>query len=155
MAHVYVEFRNRLDENGNTCEYPGDQLQTGGVDVLTFEFTESTIRDGEQFAREIWSFDVEDKDADKFIEAAANSPTVLSAKQYWPIRERKLDIVEAAMKASTVNGVGPWDIEAVIDNDWANQDEHSAWLETATVDEIAKWASGIADAEALEMHSNN
>lgn len=81
MATYHVTFKNHLDCNGETFEFPTDQLETNGAEVLDFSHVESDIRDGENFAREIWEYEVDDDDNDRFENGLDTSSTVIEYKQ--------------------------------------------------------------------------
>ena len=73
-----VTFRNRLNEDGLTYEYPTDQLNTNGATIEYFDSVGSEIRKGENFARETWEYEVDD--ADRFAGGLRLTPTVMSFK---------------------------------------------------------------------------
>lgn len=75
----HVTFKNHLDSDGNTFEFPTDSLNANGAKILDFSHVESEVRDGENFARETWEYEVDD--ADRFEEGLSNSPTVISYKR--------------------------------------------------------------------------
>lgn len=77
MAIFKVIYRNRLDGKGEPCELPADKLDANGVMIDSYEYIEKEIREGENFARELWEYEVPDKDADLFAEGLKKTPTVI------------------------------------------------------------------------------
>lgn len=81
MANFKVTFKNGLDENGCTCEFPTDELNANGATIEDFSLVESDIREGENFARETWEYEVDDAEADMFGNGLDSTPTVISWKR--------------------------------------------------------------------------
>ena len=81
MATFQVTFTNHLDGDGNTFEFPTDELDANGATIETFEHVESEIRDDEDFAREIWEYEVDDTDAGRFEDGLSRTNTVIEYKR--------------------------------------------------------------------------
>ncbi|OPY77407.1 MAG: hypothetical protein A4E64_01133 [Syntrophorhabdus sp. PtaU1.Bin058] len=81
MAVFKVIFRNRLNSSGEPFELPADKLNANGVIIESYEYIKREIRDGEDFARELWEYEVPDKDADRFAVGLDSTPTIIEYKK--------------------------------------------------------------------------
>lgn len=71
MALYHVTYRNHLDADGNTFEFPTDKFESNGVEVIDFSFVEygePQSKHGNQYALETWEYEVDDEDAERFEE---------------------------------------------------------------------------------------
>lgn len=81
MAIIRITFKNRLNKDGEPFELPADKIDTNGARIDSYEYIEKEIRDGDDFAREIWEYEIPDKDADRFTEGVKKTPSVLEYKR--------------------------------------------------------------------------
>lgn len=79
MAIFTVAFKNGLDENGFTCEFPTDKLNTGGAMIEDFEWVESRVDENDEtFAREVWEYQIDDSEAGQFANGLDETPSVIT-----------------------------------------------------------------------------
>ncbi len=81
MAIYQVTYANHLNEAGETFEFPTDSFNSNGVDLITFDFVDSEIRNGEDFARETWKYEVKDDDISRFERGLEQIDTAISWKR--------------------------------------------------------------------------
>jgi hypothetical protein len=81
MATYEVTYANHLNEAGETFEFPTDDFNSNGVELVTFDFVDSDIREGEDFARETWSYEVDDEDAGRFESGLERIDSAISWKR--------------------------------------------------------------------------
>ncbi len=77
MATFKVIYRNKLNGDGEPCEFPADKLNANRVIIESYGIEKREIREGENFARETWGYEVPDKDADRFAEGLKTTPTII------------------------------------------------------------------------------
>jgi hypothetical protein len=80
MAIFKITFKNKLDQNGEPCELPADKLNTNGARIDSYEYIKRETRDGDNFAREIWEYEIPDKDTDRFV-GLNSTPGVIEYKK--------------------------------------------------------------------------
>lgn len=81
MAVFKVTFRNALNSEGEPFELPADELNANGVMIDSYGYVEREIREGDNFSRDLWEFEISDKDADRFIEGLKVTPNVIEYKK--------------------------------------------------------------------------
>ena len=81
MAVFKITFKNGLNSEGEPFELPADKLNANGARIDSYGYVEREIRDGDNFARDIWEYEIPDKDADRFIDGLNNTPNVIEYKK--------------------------------------------------------------------------
>lgn len=81
MAIFRVTFKNGLNSEGEPFELPADKLDANGAMIDCYGYVEREIRDGENFSRDVYEYEIQDKDADRFIEGLKKTPNVLEYKK--------------------------------------------------------------------------
>jgi hypothetical protein len=81
MAILRVTYRNALNSEGERFELPADKLDTNGARIDCYGYVEREIREGDNFSRDVYEYDIPDKDADRFIEGLKRTPTVMEYKR--------------------------------------------------------------------------
>lgn len=76
-----VTFVNHLDSDGNTFEFPTDSLDSNGATIETFEHVSSRIPKGKNYAEEVWRYEVDKSDAERFEDGLSRTSTALSWKR--------------------------------------------------------------------------
>jgi hypothetical protein len=77
MAIFKVTFRNALNSEGEPFELPADKLNANGVIIDSYGYVEREIGKGDNFSRDLWEFEISDKDADRFVEGLKLTPNVI------------------------------------------------------------------------------
>jgi len=107
MATYEVVYANHINEDGETYEFPTDKFDANSVELIDFSFVDSEIRAGEDFAREVWSYEIEDRDTVRFEDGLDRISTAISWKrtdEEKAAEPRKTD-VRYILEASEGNGV--------------------------------------------------
>ena len=84
MSKYLVMYANGLDESGCTCEFPTDAFDANGAELVTYDFVESEITPGADFAEETWCYEVPDGDDEMFevgLDRMLQNDCVLSWKK--------------------------------------------------------------------------
>lgn len=81
MARYKITYANHPNEAGETFEFPTDSFNCNGVDLITFDFIGSEIRNGEGFARETWEYEIKDDDVSRFEVGLEQIDTAISWKR--------------------------------------------------------------------------
>ncbi len=81
MAIFKVTFRNTLNSEGEPFELPADELNANGVMIDSYGYVEREIREGDNFSRDLWEFEISDKDSDRFIEGLKITPNVIEYRK--------------------------------------------------------------------------
>ena len=80
MATFKVIFKNRLTLEGEASDHPADKLNTNGAMIESYGYASRELREGENFARDTWDYEIRDKDADRFVEGLKSTPVVIEYK---------------------------------------------------------------------------
>lgn len=81
MAIFEIVYRNALNPEGEPCEFPADKLNANGARIDSYGIVKREIRPGDNFARELWEYEIPDKDADRFAEGLKTTPTMIEYKR--------------------------------------------------------------------------
>jgi len=77
MATFKVTLKNRLGIDGEPMDIPSDKLNANGAMIESYGYVSREIREGEGFARDLWEYEITDKDDDRFIEGLKSSTSVV------------------------------------------------------------------------------
>jgi len=81
MAIFRVIYRNGLNSEGEPFELPADKLNANGARIDVYGYVEREIRDGDNFSRDTYEYDIADEDADRFVEGLKKTPNVIEYKR--------------------------------------------------------------------------
>jgi hypothetical protein len=81
MATFKIIFKNRLNLDGEPADLPADKLNTNGAMIDSYGYVEREMKDGEDFSRDTWEYEVRDTDADRFVEGLKSTPSVIEYKR--------------------------------------------------------------------------
>ncbi len=81
MATCKVIFKNGLNLEGEPFELPADKLNANGARIDSYGYVEREIKEGENFSRDTYEYEIPDKDANRFIEGLKNTPNVIDYKK--------------------------------------------------------------------------
>ena len=81
MATFKIIFKNRINLQGEALDHPADKLNANGAMIESYGYVAREIREGENFARDTWEYDIREKDADRFAEGLKTSPDIIEYKR--------------------------------------------------------------------------